>query len=81
MLLDVQMIVFNVVGQPSVAPSHRTMRRIESYVRQACVYGLTSEEIVEDIVARWPSPHRQLEIERLGQGSVVRVIFAPVWDG
>ena len=77
---DVEIIVFNIVGQPSIAPHHWKGREIRDYVRSALDYGFSDAEIARDLAERWPSPRARVEVDRV-PGGPIRVIFAPSWPG
>lgn len=67
---DVHILVFNLVGQPSIAPQPTAMRKVEAYLRQGRRYGLSDQELAQDVASRWPSDRRVVEVETLPSGDV-----------
>ncbi len=59
---EVHTLIFNVTGQPTIAPPPRAMRRLEDYVSTARDYGLTDAEIADDVIRQWPSERRDVSV-------------------
>ncbi len=76
MTTDVQIIIFNLTGQRSIAPMPTVMRKIQAYVEGARACGLSDEEIAQDVTAFWPSARRVVSVETI-PGGELRVCVMP----
>lgn len=76
MTTDVQIIIFNLTGQRSIAPMPTVVRRIQAYVQGARACGLSDTEIAQDVTAFWPSERRLISVETIADGEI-RVCVMP----
>ncbi len=76
MTTDVQIIIFNLTGERSIAPMPTVMRKIQAYVEGARDCGLSDSEIAQDVTAFWPNARRVISVETI-PGGEVRVSVMP----
>jgi len=75
----VHIMVFDLVGRRSIAPSQKAMDEMEAYVRRAGAYGLDELELAADLEEQWPNARRRLRVERTADGRFC-VVITPVTE-